>query len=191
MSDEDIKKEDKAESNDVSFSPLTDEGDEAGEKDKLKELRAKLSESEKKAAEYLDGWQRARAEFINFRREQEAGLKDYRYQVRASTLLEILPILGYFERAFHQPGWNSSEPGWRSGVEQIYKELQARLKGLGVEDFGQIGEHFNPAIHESVGTRGVEKEEEDDTIIEIVEKGYRLDEKMIKPVRVIIGKYKV
>ena len=155
---------------------------------KIKKLKEKLAVCEKEKSEYLDGWQRARAEFINFRREQGAELKDYAHRVRASTILEILPILGYFEAAFKQESWQKVESSWRLGVEQIYKELKNRFKGLGVMDFGQIGERFDPNLHESAGTREVEKEMEDGIIIEIVEKGCRLDEKVIKPARVIVGK---
>ena len=155
---------------------------------KIKKLKEKLAVCEKEKSEYLDGWQRARAEFINFRREQGAELKDYAHRVRTLTILEILPIFGYFEAAFKQESWQKAESSWRSGVEQIYKEFQSRLKGLGVTDFGQVGEHFDPSFHESAGTREVEKETEEGIIMEIVEKGYRLDGKVIAPARVIVGK---
>lgn len=168
----------------------TPEGDDLIGKDKIKKLKEKLAVCEQERAEYLDGWQRARAEFINFRREQEVGLKDYGHQIRALTILEILPILGVFELAFKDPSWSRSEPNWRAGIEQIYKELKNRLEGLGVKDFGEAGERFDPGLHDSAGTRGVEKKEEEDIIIEVIEKGWRLEGKVIKPARVIVGKYR-
>src|SRR3989344_390414 len=107
------------------------------------------------------------AEDLVFENDSEVTAKEAAGKIK--KLKEKLAVCEK-EKSEYLESWQKVESSWRLGVEQIYKELKNRFKGLGVMDFGQIGERFDPNLHESAGTREVEKEMEDGIIIETVEK---------------------
>lgn len=147
---------------------------------RLDKLKSKLKEAEGKAKEYLDGWQRAQADFANLRRKDEEAKKDFLKFANQDLLEELLPVLDSFTIAIDS-GEKSLEP--------IAKQLLSILKSKGLEEIHPEGQIFDPRSHEAVSTQEVSSAEEDHKILKVLQKGYTLQGKIIRPAKVTIGTY--
>jgi molecular chaperone GrpE len=158
--------------------------------DEIETLRTALEEAEARAAEYLDGWQRARAEFANYRRRQEQQRRQMQAAAKASLLLQLLPVMDDLKRALEAvPEASEGEP-WVSGVEQVQRKWQTTLEQTGLAVMPvEAGEAFDPAYHEAL-THEPNKEVEAGHIIQVVQPGYQVDDTVLRPalVRVSSGK---
>jgi len=146
---------------------------------KISELQAKLDETENKML-------RAQADFDNFRRrarlDQEAAQK-YRAQ---SLVSEILPALDNFERALQIEASNDQTKSLLQGMNMVYNQLVQALQNEGVETIKSVGEQFDPHLHQAV--MQVEDENYDsNTVIEELQKGYRLKDRVIRPAMVKVN----
>src|SRR3989344_4930973 len=140
----------------------------AGEQ--VKKLKEKLKEAEAKAKEYLDGWQRAQADFVNLRKRDEEAKKEFIKFVSEKLIGELVPVLDSLSLS-------------GSHGEVVYKQLLHILKQNGLGEINPIGETFDPREHEAIST----KEGEENKILEVVQKGYILHGKIIRPAKVKIG----
>lgn len=145
---------------------------------KIKKIKQKLKACQKDKEEYLAGWQRAKADLINYKKEQEEKISDYHKFANQGLILEILMVSDSFEEAMkHSKG---------EGIQQLYNQLKNILKNQGLEEIKTVGEKFNPEFHESV--EEVKSGKPGGTIIEEIQKGYKLNNKVIRPSRVKISK---
>jgi molecular chaperone GrpE len=170
--------EEKDEDFDIAHEDLDDSvvaEEAAGES--IKKLRARLKESEAKAKEYLDGWQRAQADFANLRKRDEAAKKEFTKFVSEKLISDLLPVLDSFNLAL--------EHGNKE-LEPVHKQLMQTLKSHGLEEMDPLGETFDPTFHEAIGTKEV-AQKDDQKILEVAQKGYILSGKIIRPAKVIIG----
>lgn len=157
--------------------------------DALRRLRKKLQVCEDERQEYLLGWQRARADAVNRERETEALRVHATERIREDMLTNFLPVLDSFDMAFsNKDAWHAVEKNWRIGVENIHIQLLKILESEGVVRIDVPGEKFNPEIHEPIDTRAVSDPAQEDTVLEIVQKGYQSEKRVIRPAKVIIGK---
>jgi molecular chaperone GrpE len=144
---------------------------------KIKKIKKQLKACQKEKEEYLAGWQRAKADLINYKKEQEQKISDYYKFANQGLILEILMVLDSFEEALkHEKN---------EAIEQLYNQLKNILKNQGLEEIKAIGEKFNPEFHESVGEV---KGKKPGLIVKEVQKGYKLNNKVIRPSRVKISK---
>lgn len=150
----------------------------AGEQ--LKKLRERLKESEAKAKEYLDGWQRCQAESANARKRDEEAKKEFAKFAKADTIEQLMPVLDSFELSL---------PHGNKELEVIYRQLMQVLKANGLEEDNPKGREFNPREHEAIGTIATSDEGEDHKILEVVQKGYILQGRIIRPAKVRIGEF--
>jgi len=154
-------------------------------KKEIEELKKKLEETEKLKQEYLKGWQRERADFLNYKMEEEKRFEDFFERKKEKIILEFLPILNNFEIA--EKSLKGEKDSKIEGFLQIKKQILEFLKKLGLEEIKTEKEKLNLLEHEVV-----EEVETDDfetgTIIEEVQKGYKLNGKVIKPAKVKIAK---
>ncbi|MBI4118426.1 MAG: nucleotide exchange factor GrpE [Parcubacteria group bacterium] len=175
---------------DIQLEETNDEG-ESSFRDKEKKLREKLLECEKERQEYLDGWQRAKADFINARKAEEESRKTLREFVKEDILSQILPVVDSFELAFrNKEAWEKADKGWRAGVEYIYTQLIGVLKSNSILEIHPEGAHFDPTRHESIETVQTNNEEDDGKIVEVTQRGYTLHGRVLRPARVKVAKYK-
>jgi molecular chaperone GrpE len=168
-------------------APKTAEGEE--HVDELTALQQELEEAKAQAAEYLDGWQRARAEFANYRRRQGQEREELRKLASATLIGRLLPVLDDLERAFVSlpPGLMSLT--WIGGIVLIYRKLEGALQAEGLTPIvAEPGQPFDPMVHEAI-TREPHEELEEGQIIGEAQKGYRLGERILRPslVRVSSG----
>jgi len=161
--------------------------------DKIKKIKAELKACHAERSEYLAGWQRAKADYLNLKKEHESSRHEIGKWAKEGVLSDLFTIADSFEMAFgNQEAWEQAPENWRKGIEYIYNQLQTIFRDHGVEEINPIlGEKFDPTEQEPIGTIATEKEKEDDEIIEIIKKGYKLHDKIIRPASVKVKHYKI
>ena len=184
------KKKDKPEVHDdvdISFEAEDVVSEEEGIEAKVKHVRADLKACEAKAQEYLTGWQRAKADFVNARK-RDSEEKTLIKEIITRTLLEsFLPALDSFEMAIESPHWNTVDSTWKSGMEGVYAQIKCIFDMHGmIVITPQGGDDFNPAAHEAVGTEPAE-DYTDGSVARVVQKGYRMNNFVVRPALVILA----
>lgn len=192
--DEDIK-DNEIKKDTESILPAYDEDEEidteASLLTKIKYLREKLKECEKERVEFLSGWQRAKADFINARKENEFRREEDILFSNERLILSLIPTLESFELAFaNKDSWEKVDKNWRTGVEYIYSQLSNTLKESGLETFGEINDAFDPAKHIAVHVIETEDANLDGLVENILQKGYILNDKIIQPAKVNVYGHK-
>ena len=156
----------------------------------IKKLRERLSAAEKEKQENLEGWQRARADLANFKKDQGVERERTGERLRASFAEDLIPVLDGFEMAFKSPSFSSASAEWKKGIESLYNQLVSALKNFGVEQMKKAeGELFDPKYHEAVHEVPVDAEEKDHTVVSVLRSGYTLGDFVIRPAQVTIGVY--
>jgi molecular chaperone GrpE len=128
-------------------------------------------------------FKRALADYQNLEKRVAEGRADLNSWAVTNLLTRIAGVMHYFDQAFKGVSESEQKSGWFKGVQMATLQLQQVLKDEGLEEIRADGQ-FDPALHEAVDTR----EGEDGKILEVVEKGYKLNGKILKPARVIVGK---
>jgi molecular chaperone GrpE len=152
-------------------------------------LQAELAELKAKADEYLDGWQRSRAEFANYKKRIERDQDEARGRAAAALLAKILPIEDDLLRAVRErpPGDGEALRSWSEGIELIQRKLAGLLEAEGVAVIEAEGAVFDPALHEAV-TYEASDDHNEGQIIEVIQPGYRLGERILRPARVRVAR---
>ncbi len=150
------------------------------------DLAAALAKAQAEAAEYLDGWQRARAEFANYRKRVEREKEDMRQQAAADMLASLLPIVDDFDRALGNIPAEAEEYTWTQGVVLIVSKLHALLKNSGLTEINPVGEPFDPALHEAVGADN-NAEVATGHVTVVLQKGYAYGDRVLRPARVRVA----
>lgn len=174
---------------DVTFEDSTEEGEALSGSAKIKKLQEQIKLIQKEKAEYLDGWQRARADYANLQKTSEEDRKRMRSVFEENFISELLPTVDSFLMAMsNKEVWEKVDPAWRTGVEYIYSQLMNTLESRGLKLFGEIGEIFDPAKHEAVGEESTSNTKLDHTISKVNQKGFMLEESILRPARVSVYK---
>jgi molecular chaperone GrpE len=159
----------------------------ADEVDELTALRQELEEQKAKVAEYLDGWQRAQAEFANYRKRVEKERKDLVKSANGALITRLLPVMDDFERAFQTLPLDLTGMTWLEGLMLIQRKLQMLLEQEGVTVIETEGQMFDPILHQAV-THEESKEHDEGQIIGEVQKGYKMGDKVLRPSLVRVAK---
>jgi molecular chaperone GrpE len=156
--------------------------------DEVMALRQELEEAKAKEAEYLDGWQRARAELSNARKRFQRDQEQAYANARADVLARLLPIADDFERARETLPENPSPSSWAEGVLLIQRKLQALLDQDGVVPIAAEGAEFDPFLHQAI-THEPSDTVPEGHVIGVTQKGYRMGDRVLRPsmVRVSSG----
>ena len=153
----------------------------------LEELKKKLDECQKLKDEYLAGWQRARADFLNYKKEELEKVGELIKFSANGLVLRILLILDNFEIAEKKLPENLKNDENVKGILQIKNQIKDFLKSQGVEEIKSIGERFDPNFHEVIEEVEV-KDKEPGMIIEEIQKGYKINGRLLRPAKVKITK---
>lgn len=158
----------------------------------VKRLRERLASAEKEKQENLEGWQRARADLANFKRDEEVQRSHNSERLKASMAEEIIPVLDGFEMAFKSPSYSKADAEWRKGMEGLYAQLVSALKMFNViQEKPPEGEMFDPARHEALREVPVDTKEKDHTVVSVERSGYSIGNHLIRPAQVSIGTHKI
>jgi molecular chaperone GrpE len=157
----------------------------------LEALQAQLTEAQAKAEEYLDGWQRSRAEFANFRRRQEHWQNSVREQAVARLLTNLLPALDDLERALEKTPEEMRDNAWVEGFALVSHKLDAILKREGLSEIPvQPGDEFDPNYHEAI-LHEPSTEFEEGEIANVLQKGHKLNNVVLRPAVVCVSSGKI
>ncbi len=152
---------------------------------KLKKVKAELEACKKERMEYLDGWQRCKADAVNARREALVAAERTANRSRDALIEEIIPALDSFDAAIASDAWKTMDANWRMGMENVRTQLLAALERYDVRPFGAIGDTFDPTAHEAV--QETDEAGEPGTIARVLRRGYRSKERVIRPAHVAIA----
>jgi molecular chaperone GrpE len=156
---------------------------EVAEVEDIEALRQALAEEKARAETNLAGWQRAQADFINYKQRSEQEKEELVKFANSLLMLNLLPILDDLERAFASIPARLAKLSWIDGVRLIEHKLQANLEAQGLSPIKALGEPFDPNLHEATrqdkGKEGI--------VIEEVQKGYKFRDRVIRPSKVVVG----
>ncbi len=149
----------------------------------IEAVKQALAEEKEKAEGYLANWQRAQADFINYKRRSEQEKEEIAKFANATLMLNLLPILDDLERAFTSIPPHLTRLTWVDGIRLIERKLQASLEVQGLSPIKALGEPFDPKLHEAAmhgkGKEGI--------VIEELQKGYKFQDRVIRPAMVVVG----
>jgi len=154
--------------------------------DDIETLKSTLADEREKAENYLTNWQRAEADFINYKKRAEQEKNELSDFANASLILNLLPALDDLDRAFASLSSKPEDNTWVDGIRLIYHKLQGTLEAQGLTEIKALGQAFDPNLHEAVAYQEGEKE----IVIGETQKGYKLKDKVLRPTLVIVGKGK-
>ena len=147
-------------------------------------LKSRLEDEKKRAESYLASWQRAAADYQNLKKRVEKERDDYGRLAAAAMVINFLPILDDLERALQGIDIHLAGLTWVDGVRLIYRKFQAALEAAGVHEIRAEGETFDPNLHEAV----MYGEGEEGKVVSVVQKGYLLVDRVLRPAMVVVGK---
>jgi molecular chaperone GrpE len=172
---EEAAAEETAEGEDTAAEEGTQEEAEAGEDKAAEEKKAEEQESER--------YMRLMAEFQNFKRRAAREKSDIHAYANEKIIGELLPVLDNFERALDTK--SDDVEGYAKGMELIFTQLRTALEHAGLEEIPALGEEFDPNVHNAVMTEDSD-EHEDNHISKVLQKGYKLNDKVIRPSMVAV-----
>ncbi len=149
----------------------------------VEELMKRLEEAEAKVAEHRDGWQRAQAEFVNYKNRIARDQEMSRANMKGDILKKILPVLDDLERALAN---RPADEAWAGGIELIARKFQSILESEGLTRIEAQGQPFDPNFHEAISHEPSD-EVESEHIIAVVQNGYMLGERVIRPALVRVA----
>ncbi|HWH07062.1 MAG TPA: nucleotide exchange factor GrpE [Candidatus Paceibacterota bacterium] len=149
---------------------------------KVAKIKAELEACRKEKQEYLDGWQRAKADYVN-------AVKRFEDERTAAVSLGKLAAVKAFI-----PAMDSLERAKTSGeipesFQGIARQLEDAARTHGLVQFGEAGEKFDPVLHEALGQDPANSEVEDDTITMVLEPGWKLKDEVIRPAKVRVAHF--
>lgn len=150
-------------------------------------MEERLEHLEAQAAEYLDGWQRARAEFVNYKKRVERERAASRARIAAELLTRYLDVLDDLDRTLSEMPENIAATPWSHGLQMVYQKMQQVLESEGVTTIEALGEPFDPNFHEAISF--VETDDYDEgRIVDVIQKGYMLGDRVLRPAMVRVAK---
>jgi len=156
------------------------DGDLPEDPDKLRQL---LEEERGKAQSYMQNWQRAAADYQNFKRRVEEERTETARFANASLIINLLPLMDDLERALHNIDTHLAGLTWVDGIRLIHRKFQAVMEMAGVQEIPADGREFDPSMHEAVA----QVPGEENKVVSVVQKGYRLGDRVIRPAMVVVG----
>lgn len=180
---------DKLQSDDVidaDVREIEDSNDSSGTSEE-ESLEEQVKRLQTEAEEYLDGWQRARAEFANFKKRTQLESEHARERIAGEIITHFLGVNDDIERALSRTPETDDFQEWTLGIELIHQKLQALFDAEGVVLIDAEGERFDPNFHEAVSFEESDDHEEG-LIIDITQPGYKMGERVLRPAMVRVAK---
>lgn len=190
MQDEELRQDEEpqpqAEEQELSGSSEVTENEQGIAENEELSVEERLEAAEAKAAEYLEGWQRARAEFANARKRMERERAEARRNATVDVVSRLLPILDDFDRALESVPEEISDHSWFEGMALVHRKLVGILENVNIERIEAVGQPFDPNYHEAL-LQEESDEYESGIVIREVQPGYKLEDRVIRPAMVIVA----
>jgi molecular chaperone GrpE len=158
-----------------------------GEENETQALHAELERARAEGQEYLDGWQRARAEFANYRKRIERENQESYKRIAGDILCRYLGVIDDLELALRERPTEGDAATWADGIGIIHQKLISLLEAEGVEQIEAQGKQFDPNYHEAL-SHEENNEYEEGQVIEVIRQGYRLNDRVLRPALVRVAK---
>jgi len=167
---------DEVEQNNVTISEEMD----------FESIKKQFTTEKEKAEKYLANWQRAEADFSNYKKRAEQEKNDLINFSNSNLIFNLLPVIDDIDRALTSIPTQLEKLSWIDGIRLIHSKLLALMKSAGLTEIEALNQSFDPNFHEAVAhTAG-----DDGKVIEIVQKGYKLKDRILRPAMVVVGKGK-
>jgi molecular chaperone GrpE len=153
------------------------------ETEDVESLKQALAEEKKKSEEYMASWQRAQADFVNYKRRTEQERQEFNSYANANLILSLLPVIDDLERALDAVPTKYKKHDWVEGVRLVAHKFKTILEGQGVKPIKAMGEAFDPNYHEALR----QDKGEEGIVVEEFQKGYMMHDKLLRPARVVVG----
>ncbi|MAZ56683.1 nucleotide exchange factor GrpE [bacterium] len=166
-------------------------GEEIGEEisqaqNKIKKLQHSLKMCDQARREELENLQRAKADFLNTKHRLEEAQSQIRTNVESDFIMKLLPIADSFHLAkSNDVVWDSVDKDWQKGFLAIENQLDKIFETHHVEVIDPLNEPFDPNTQEAVGSRS--SDIESDAVLEVLQRGYRLNDRVLRPAKVVIS----
>jgi molecular chaperone GrpE len=147
------------------------------------DLAKQVTYLKEKSDDYLDAWKRAQADFVNYKRRAEQEKMEMGVYANTQLILKLLPILDDFDRAFDAISHKHAKTDWVEGVKLVERKLKTTLEAQGLTEIKAMGEDFDPNLHEAL----MHVKGKDGVVVQELEKGYKLQDKIIRPSKVAVG----
>jgi molecular chaperone GrpE len=170
----------------ASHQPAAEQGGEKEEKttqDSTGTLEAQLAQEKERAESYLASWQRAAADYQNFKRRVEQERSEVAQMANVATMINLLPLVDDLERALENVDSHLAGLTWLDGIRLIHRKFQALLEMSGVSEIQADGQDFDPNLHEAV----MYGEGPEGKVTSVVQKGYMLGGRVLRPAMVVVG----
>ena len=192
MSDQENHEHDDDMENEIIEGEVVDEDEEGGEEeavisDEYSELAKELQQAQDKAREFFEGWQRERADFANYKRRVDRDQQSLSQNIKGDVIKKYLAILDDLQRAMKTRPTEGPAGSWADGVELVTRKLQNILEVEGVKRIPAEQEEFNPSRHEAI-THEDSPDHESGQIIEVVQEGYTLGDRVLRPAMVRVAR---
>jgi molecular chaperone GrpE len=171
----------------ITAEEIEDVDEEAIVEESLDVLKSELEELRAEASEYLDGWQRARAEFANYKKRIEREQVEARERIAGEVIAHYLGVFDDLERALQERPTEGDGKVWSEGIKLIHQKLKSILESEGIEIVLAEGESFDPNLHEAISYEESD-DHENGQVIAVVQQGYKLGDRLIRPAIVRVAK---
>jgi molecular chaperone GrpE len=170
---------------DVAVEPAIEaDAEEPGEADTEDAVQAELARLQQETGHLRELYLRKLADFDNFRKRKDKEMGEFRVQANAEMLRDLLPVVDNLERALSVSGEDTG--GVRAGVELTLRQFKDVLSRHGVEELDPLGATFDPSLHEAV-SRLHTAAAEPNTVVQVMQKGYRLGERLLRAALVVVA----
>jgi molecular chaperone GrpE len=150
------------------------------------QLKQQLNEEKEKAEKFKENWQRAEADFSNYKKRAEQEKSEIGTNVCSALILNLLPIIDDFRRAFDSLPAELEDQDWTEGMRLIYRKLESIMESQGLCGIECVGKCFDPHYHEAIA----HVEGEEGIVLGEAQKGYTFRDKVLRPSQVVVGKGK-
>ncbi len=154
--------------------------------DTITGLQQELQNAQNQCKEYFEGWQRERADFMNYKKRVERDQAQLHQVITANIIKKFLVVLDDMERAMKNRPADAEQQDWWNGVDLIYRKLQSILEAEGIQPIAAAGDLFDPNLHEAI-SHEESGEVQSGHIIEVVQQGYRLGDRVVRPALVRVA----
>ena len=163
--------------------PEEEQTNEVAEVEDVEALKQALAEEKARAEANLAGWQRAQADFINYKRRVEQEKNEISQFANFILILNLLPILDDWERALASIPDDLANLSWVEGIRLIERKLRGVLEAQGLSPITAVGEPFDPNLHEAA----MQGKGEEGIVVDELQKGYKFRDRVIRPSKVVVG----
>lgn len=147
------------------------------------QIKQALAEETTRAEKYLANWQRAQADFENYKRRTEQEKEDLIKYANSALILKLLSTIDDLERAFGTIPEDGVDAGWLEGIKLIERKLMSGLESQGLSRIQAVGQMFDPNLHEAVR----QDNGKDGAVIGELQSGYKLHDRVLRPSQVVVG----